>query len=586
MKFLLPKSRLLKRSNPLKGALPLLEWEDLTLAEQVAQMVVVRASGYWFDHQIQYPIWEPPAATLQHWVQELGVGGVILLGGSAAEVALRSQQLQGWATVHLFIAADIEEGVGQRFSGATWFPPPMAIAAIASQDLPKAIAAAEQMGAITAQEALAVGINWLLAPVVDVNNNAQNPVINVRAFGETPMVVGELAIAFLRGAQQHPILTTAKHFPGHGDTATDSHLDLPLLLHSFARLALVELPPFQAAIAAGVDAVMSAHVQIPALDSDYPATLSHRVLTEELRQRLGFKGLIVTDALVMGAIANRYGANEAPILAIEAGADILLMPLDPGGAIQAVCEAVATGRISPERIRASVERIWQAKHKVHSPMLEGNTPHAWEQVPPPLQLDQLAQPTAIATVDWILKASQQVYCPDSPSPDSPRIDSLDSSIKVTSLRNLILVDDSLSCDFLGHHTPAIALPQQHGYQLQLLDRRSVAIGLCNYQDWQPTLLQLFVRGNPFRGSAGLTQAAQDWVKFLVASEQLQALVIYGSPYVLKELTSELPSHVPYIFTYGQMPAAQAIALETLFAESLADPAVQRNAVKRNVEHKP
>jgi beta-glucosidase len=160
-------------------------FQDLTLAEQVAQMLVVRASGYLFDHQILYPTWEPKADTLRHYLQDLAVGGVILLGGSAAEIALRSQQLQDWAKVPLFMSADIEEGVGQRFAGATWFPPPMALAAIAKTHPDTAIRLATEMGAATAQEALAIGLNWVLAPITDVNNNPKNPVINVRAFGET-----------------------------------------------------------------------------------------------------------------------------------------------------------------------------------------------------------------------------------------------------------------------------------------------------------------------------------------------------------------------------------------------------------------
>lgn len=536
------------------------DWETLSLPEWVAQMVIVRASGHLFDHQIRYPAWEPPTATLRHWLEDLAVGGVILLGGSAAELGLRSHQLQEWAKIPLLIAADIEEGVGQRFAGATWFPPPLALAAIAQQDPAKAEFYAEQMGAYTAEEALAIGINWVLAPVVDVNNNPQNPVINVRAFGETPDIVSQLSTAFIRGAKRHPVLTAAKHFPGHGDTATDSHLELPVLNHSQQRLAEVELPPFERAIAAGVDAVMSAHLQIPALDQQYPATLSHRILTEELRQRLGFGGLIVTDALIMGAIANRYGANEAPVLAVEAGADILMMPVDPAGAIQAICEAVESGRISPERIQASVERIWQAKHKVCASDLQGNTSHDWERVPPPpIQLGSVAQPDAIATVAQILRDSMLVH-----HPTNARL----RSTQTGQMRNLILVDDALERDFLGKHTPAIALPQSHGYRTEIVD--------CHTPkplfDWDapsgPTLLQLFIRGNPFRGSAVQTQIAQDWFQFLVKTEQLQTLIIYGSPYVLEQFTSVLPSDVSYVFTYGQMPAAQAIALQEYFGDKM------------------
>lgn len=540
-------------------------FDSLSRAQQVAQMVVVRASGYLFDHQIQYPAWEPSAATLRDWIEKLGVGGVILLGGSAAELALRSHELQSWASIPLLIAADIEEGVGQRFSGATWFPPPMALARLAQTNLPQAKHYAAQMGRCTAQEAQAIGINWVLAPVVDVNNNSLNPVINVRAFGETTAVVSQLITAFIHGAQSHPVLTAAKHFPGHGDTTTDSHLDLPVLPHAMERLATVELPPFQAAIAAGVDTVMSAHLQIPALDPDYPATLSYRILTQELRHRLGFQGLIVTDALVMGAIANRYGTAEAAVLAVEAGADILLMPLDPVAAIQAVCQAVEIGRIAPERIQASVERIYQAKLKVCVPAIEpGDTTHAWETIAPaPIQLSQLAQPAAIATVASILEESMQVHLP-TPS-------RLDHSSPEQTRRNLIVVDDALACDFLHRQAAAIAYPQKLGYQLNLVDSHTPSIPISSESSGsQPTLLQLFIRGNPFRGSAGLTQAAQNWFKFLVQTQQLQALVIYGSPYVLEQFLPELPSDVPYVFSYGQMPAAQAIALKTLFSVGTYD----------------
>ncbi len=548
---------------------PLPNWDDLSLEAQVAQMVVVRASGYLFDHQIQYPAWEPSAAKLQYWLQELGIGGVILLGGSAGELALRSQQLQDWAKFPLLIAADIEEGVGHRFAGASWFPPPMAIGTVALTDFHKAQQYARQMGAITAQEALAIGINWVLAPVVDVNNNPQNPVINVRAFGETPETVSQLASAFIDGAQDYPVLTTAKHFPGHGDTTTDSHLDLPILPHTPPRLATIELPPFNAAIAAGVDAVMSAHLLIPAWDSERPATLSSPILTDLLRNCLGFEGLIVTDALVMGAIANRYGHNEAPVMAVEAGADILLMPVDPEGAIQAVCDAVASGRISRERIQASVKRIWNAKTKV-SPNLgkaREQELNRWRQTAnsaasTQTSLRQLAQPSALSTAAKILQDSMQTggSFPVLPEPDS----------STRKLRNLIVVDDALACEFLGRHTPAVTLPRQLGYELQIVDRHTPP----TQQDVdhpfasRPTLLQIFIRGNPFRGSAGLTPVAEEWFKKLLRNADLQALVIYGSPYVLKQFLPDLPPETPYVFSYGQMPDAQAITLEVLFSQSI------------------
>lgn len=533
--------------------------DSLDLPALVAQMVVVRASGFLFDQQIRYPQWEPPTQTLRHWVETVGVGGVILLGGSAAELALRSHQLQEWARIPLLLAADVEEGVGQRFPGATWFPPPMALAAIAQTDFPKALHYAEAMGATIAQESRAIGLNWVLAPVVDVNNNPDNPVINVRAFGESVEVVSQLATAFIRGTQRFSVLTVAKHFPGHGDTAVDSHLELPVLAHSWERLQAVELPPFQAAIAAGVDAVMSAHLQIPALDTLYPATLSDRVLTRLLRQTLGFTGLVVTDALIMGAIANQYGANEAAVLAVEAGTDVLLMPLDPLGAIQAVCHAVEDGRIPLDQIQASVERIWQAKQKVCSPNLHGETSHAWETIAPTVQpqaiTEPLAQPTAIALVNQILQQSSIVQCPHPLQP---------IPAAQPAPRNLVIIDAALNSKEVGLHTPAITIPKQFGYQLQVIDGHTPLVVPHDLPDHAPTLLQLFIRGNPFRGSAGLTQRAQDWLEFLLKTNQLQALVVYGSPYILQHLLPHLTVDIPYVFTYGQMPQAQEFALEALF----------------------
>lgn len=528
--------------------------QSLSLAQQVAQMVVVRASGYLFDHQIQYPAWEPPAAKLQHWIQDWGVGGVILLGASAGELALRSRQLQEYAPIPLLIAADIEEGVGQRFAGATSFPPPMAMGAIACENLDQAQYYALKKGAITAQEALAIGINWILAPVVDVNNNPQNPVINVRAFADTPETVSQLACQFIRGTQDYPVLTTAKHFPGHGDTAIDSHLNLPILSHSRSRLAEIEFPPFQAAMAAGVDAVMTAHLLIPSLDEQFPATLSEKVLTQVLRQELGFEGLIVTDALIMGAIANRYGATEAPVKAVEAGADILLMPVNPETTIQAICEAVTAGRISRDRILASVERIWQAKTKINA---GAEVPVRQSEPSQPLSfLNHLAQPTAMQTVTQILRDSQQVGG-SLPLRSKPLANSSQG-------RNLIIVDYLLTCDVLGRNAPAVTIPQQFGYQLQWVDRHTPGISREENDRLIPTLLQLFIRGNPFRNTAGLTAVATDWLQHLLKNQILEALVIYGSPYTLEQFLPHLPAQTPYVYSYGQMPEAQAIALKVLF----------------------
>lgn len=532
------------------------EPESLSLPEQIAQMLVVRASGYLFDHQIQYPSWEPKADVLRHWLTDLGVGGVILLGGSAGEIACRCQQLQEWAAIPLFLAADIEEGVGQRFAGATWFPPPLALAGMVQSGtkIEQVQQSVQAMGAWTAEEALAIGLNWVLAPVVDVNNNPQNPVINVRAFGETPELVSQLATAFIQGAQPYPVLTTAKHFPGHGDTATDSHLDLPMIPHECDRIRNTEYPPFQAAIAANVDGVMSAHLLIPALDPDYPATLSRKILTGELRETLDFDGLIVTDALVMGAIANQYGDNEAAVLAVAAGADILMMPADPPGAIVAVCEAVEQGRIAPEQIQASVERIWRAKQKITTYNVEDTSyQHAWEAQPPlQIDLDRLGTEEAMAVATTILKDSNIVHGQIAAVPENAR--------------TLIVVDDLLDCAFLGRKAPAIDRLRRQGYQVQIVDGNTPEIPLTETAS-QPTFLQLFIRGNPFRGSARLSRKAQAWLQFLVSTNQLQALVIYGSPYALDQFQPLLPVSIPYAFSYGQMPVAQELILDQFFLAS-------------------
>lgn len=526
---------------------------SLSLSQLVAQMIVVRTTGHLFDHEIEYPIWEATNAQMEGYITTLGIGGVILLGGSAAEIALRAQALQSMADIPLLIAADIEEGVGQRFSGATWFPPPMALGEIAWTDLNLANTYAHQFGQCTAREAIAIGLNWVLAPVVDVNNNPANPVINVRAFGSTPEIVTQLTQAFIQGAQQYPVLTTAKHFPGHGDTSIDSHLSLPLIDHDLRRLDQVELKPFKGAISPEVrkpvDSVMTAHICLSALDQKHPATLSKPILTGLLRQELGFDGLIVTDALVMGAITETYGPYEAAVLAVEAGADIVLMPADVEGCIQAICEAVRVGRLDEGQIRVSVERIWRAKHKVSGPLGAGPSCHNWEPAEPVTQVQQLAQPETLGLAKSILQASSRQggagFKPQGPG------------------QNVILVDNVLSCRYLPRTAPAISVPMGWGYKLTLLDSRSSQLPTTGL----PTVVQLFIRGNPFRSGQNLVQLARKHLEMLIAAGDLQAVVFYGSPYVLEQL--ELPDGIPWVFSYGQMPMAQTLALENLLGETVA-----------------
>ena len=295
-------------------------------------------------------------ARAEAWIDSLHVGGIIISVGSPLDVAAKLNRLQQRSELPLLVGADFEGGTSLRLNGGTLFPPNMGVGATGSDS------AAYDIGRITALEGRAVGVHLAFAPVADVNNNPANPVINTRSFGEDPAQVGRLVAAEVRGLQDHGMLATAKHFPGHGDTGTDSHLALPVIASTWARLDSVELVPFRAAIAAGVDVVMSAHIALPGVDSGQlrPGTVAPNILTGILRDSLGFQGMIVTDALNMAGVADVYGA-QAGVRAFLAGADLLLQPADPRATIDAMAAAVERGDISAERLDRSVRRVLDAK---------------------------------------------------------------------------------------------------------------------------------------------------------------------------------------------------------------------------------
>ena len=275
------------------------------------------------------------------------------------EAAALLNRLQQDSKLPLLIGADFERGVSMRLHGTTDFPHAMAFGAAAKIDY------AAAFGRITAQEARAIGVHWNFFPDVDVNSNPANPIINTRSFGEDPQQVGELAAAYIRAARANGMLTTAKHFPGHGDTATDSHLGVAEVTGDKARLESVELPPFRQAIAAGVDSVMVAHVTVPVLEpeSERVASTSPAVVTGLLKNQLGFTGIVITDALDMAGLtrlyANRIG--RAAVDAFKAGNDVLLIPADLDASYKAVLEAVQSGEIPQARLDASVLKILKAK---------------------------------------------------------------------------------------------------------------------------------------------------------------------------------------------------------------------------------
>lgn len=328
--------------------------QRMTPAEKAAQLIMPWLSGNFtaFD--------DPGFERIVTLVDSLRIGGIVISVGPPTEIAARLNHLQRRARIPLLVASDFEGGTAFRVAGGTAFPTNMGVGAGGKE------ADAWQMGRIIAEEARALGVHLTFSPVADVNNNPANPIINTRSFGGDPRQVARLVEAQIRGSQENGLLATAKHFPGHGDTGTDTHLALPAIEADWQRLDTLELVPFRAAIRAGVAAVMSAHITVPGLDSgrSRPATMVPEILTGILRDSLGFKGLIITDALDMGAVVNSYGAGEAAVSALLAGSDILLMPTDPVAAVQAVVAAVQDGRITPARLDSSVRRILTLKARL------------------------------------------------------------------------------------------------------------------------------------------------------------------------------------------------------------------------------
>jgi beta-N-acetylhexosaminidase len=344
------------------------EWVESTLRkmtvdEKIGQLLFTTYHGSFTATDAQ------AYGQILHDVKDLHVGGFILITHGSPLGIVKSQayptavlinQLQSNSKLPLLVGADFERGTAMRLDEGTSFPTAMATAAGGdSKD-------AYTMGKITALEARAVGVHWIYAPDADVNNNPGNPIVNTRSFGEDPARVAEFVSAFVRGVEENGGIATAKHFPGHGDTAADSHIDLPVIRADRARLESLELVPFRAAIATGVGSVMTGHLNVPALepDANTPATLSQNILTGVLRKELGFEGLVVTDAMDMGGITVRYAPGEAAVRAVAAGADCLLMPPVPDAASEALQGAVKSGRISKQRLDESVRRILQAKARL------------------------------------------------------------------------------------------------------------------------------------------------------------------------------------------------------------------------------
>ncbi|HSE34440.1 MAG TPA: glycoside hydrolase family 3 N-terminal domain-containing protein [Pyrinomonadaceae bacterium] len=353
------------------------ELARMSIEEKIGQLLSVGINATFLNQD------SDEFRSLRHHIEDNKVGGIILFRGPVYESVILVNRMQQLAKYPLLISADLEAGAGMRFDDTVNFPWNMAVAATGNPDY------ARRQGEVTGREARALGVHHIYAPVVDVNNNAANPVINVRSYGEDPVEVGRFAAAFTEGAQSMGTIATAKHFPGHGDTAVDSHRGLPTINVARERLNTVELVPFQAAVNAGVGSVMVGHIALPQIDSTavkplpterkskpldtdeggeiieekatMPATMSP-VMGAILRKDLKFPGLIVTDALSMSGLTIYFTQEEAAVRAIEAGADQLLKPADVDAAFRGVRDAVKNGRLTEQRIEESARKILAAKY--------------------------------------------------------------------------------------------------------------------------------------------------------------------------------------------------------------------------------
>ncbi|MFA7360277.1 MAG: glycoside hydrolase family 3 N-terminal domain-containing protein [Candidatus Kapaibacterium sp.] len=325
--------------------------KEMTLREKIAQMIITYSDGFYNGDN------DNSFKRLKNLIENEKVGGIIFFKGRALEEAKLINKLQALSETPLLISQDFERGTAMRLEDGSLYPNNMGIGATRNPDL------AYQMGLQIAKECRALGVHQNYSPVVDVNNNPLNPIINVRSFGEDPNLVSVMGDAMIRGLQDGKVIATAKHFPGHGDTDIDTHNDLPEINNDMKRMDAVELVPFVSAIKSGVKSVMVAHISFPALDKTpfIPATLSPEIVNGLLLEKLGFKGLVITDALNMDGVTKHFNTKEVAIRCVNAGIDLILMPQGETKTIDAIENAVNKGEISEERINISVNKILEAK---------------------------------------------------------------------------------------------------------------------------------------------------------------------------------------------------------------------------------
>ena len=470
------------------------------------------------------------------WVEEVGLGGVILSLGTVADAASLIPKLQSKAKVPLLLASDFEGGVWSRLQGGTELGNQMLVGATESAEL------AEAMGRVTGEEARALGFHWVFAPVLDVNSNPNNPIINVRSFGEDPKLVSKLGRAFARGVRQSGLLSCGKHFPGHGDVDSDSHLELPTVPGDRERLMRVELAPFRAAAADGLESVMTGHLAVPGLgeDAKVPATLSHKILHDVLRDELGFTGLVVTDALEMGGVKNAFAPGEVAVRALLAGADVLLMPPDPLAARQAVVDAVTSGRVPMARLDDAVRRILAAKHKVGLLSGAGQVAADWQAQLQTAASEQVADEIArrgivlVRDRDGVLAGLQKRG---------------GKTLSITLLDKLAGSDAAKGVSWPGE---SIRLSDQSSEQ-------EIVAAIEKLGEADEVLLSLFVKVREYSGGIALPPKLHRVCQAL-RSEQRVVAVSFGNPYLIQGL----PQADTYVAAFAgteRVQAAVAHALE-------------------------
>jgi beta-N-acetylhexosaminidase len=533
----------------------------LTLDEKIGQLFVYPANGRFFNDA------SPDYLALERQVRENRVGGILWFLADVAETARLTRRMQAVARVPLLVSADLEAGVGMRFQNTTYWPWPMAVAATGDPSL------AERQGKVVAAEARAIGLNQIYAPVADVNVDPENPVINVRSFGEDPEDAARFVAAFVRGVQSGGVLATAKHFPGHGDTRTDSHRSLPILAADRGRLDRVELVPFRAAIAAGVGAVMTAHLSLPAIDATpvprrelapgenpytsdtsevardatLPASMSAPAVEGILRRELGFAGLVVTDALDMGAIVDHFDPGEAAVRAILAGADQIPKSPDTDAAIAGVKRAVETGRISVERLDRSVARILAAKRRFPAARPDPEEPYRVVDRPEHRALAEEIARRALTLVREApgvlpLTASARVVhvvVNDVPAATAPGGDLARELAKRLSRPPEVFVLD----------------PKSRPEEVEPVKQSAAAADVV--------LVSLFVRVRTGSGKLVLPEVVRKAVAELGAAGARLVGVSFGNPY----LAADLPELSTYFAAYGDQTVMQTAAVRALFGEA-------------------